>query len=283
MPPGVTSALIRFAADAARLDFLNDCLLPPAATLRILTRGLRSNEGPATVGGFRQRLYLGRRSAVWNNAGDRATLGNEFPNGLVCSQGYGSEALTGPNGPAAPPRPTTPPVVTPPGQRQFVLPPTTFFVMATMEPDFAAVFDLEDGDVVTITTAESALGAAWVNSAVALPGSIQLDGLGPRILPSGSRLAAFGARWIDPPVLAQQIPPTIFKPSETPPQFSLVGAPEGGLIGSVAGTTPFFVGAGFSFTARLAQRRVLRLGINDIEGQHGNNFGFFAATVSVLR
>jgi hypothetical protein len=281
-PAGRLVELFKFAADAARIDFQNDCLLPPMATLRILTRGLRSNEGPATVPNFRQRLYLGRGSAVWNNSGDRCLLTNEFGD-YVCAQGYGTEALAGPNGPIAPITPQTPPVPTPPGQRQTALLPTPFFVFANAEMPFPPVFQLQDGDLVTVTTNEDALVAAWLGSAGTPTGTIKLDPAGPLILPSGARLAAFGGRWIDPAVLAAEIPPSIFAPRSNPDQFNLIGAPVGGLIGQIGNFDPFFIGRGTSFIARLGDPAPLKLGVNDISGAHWNNLGVFVATVSVQR
>jgi hypothetical protein len=281
-PAGRLEALVTFAADAASIDFRNDCMLPPMATLRILTRGLRSNEGPATVPNFRQRLYLGRGSAVWNNTGDRCVLTNEFGDS-VCAQGYGTEALAGPNGPIAPVTPQTPSVLTPPGQRQTVLLPTPFFVFANAAMHFPPVFQLQDGDLVTITTNEDALVAAWLGSAGTPTGTIKLDPLGPLILPSGARLAAFFARWIEPAVLATEILPSIFARHSTPDQFNLIGAPEGGLIGQIGNSGPFFIGRGTSFIARLGVPAPLRLGVNDIDGAHLNNLGVFVATVSVQR
>ena len=281
-PAGRMDALVKFAADAAKIDFRNDCLLPPMATLRVLTRGLHSNEGPATVPNFRQRLYLGLRNAVWNNTGDRCSLYNEFGD-IVCSQGYGTEALTAPNGPTAPVTPQTPPILTPPGQRQTVLLPTPFFVFANAAMHFPPVFQLQDGDLVTITTNEDALVAAWLGSAGTPTGTIKLDPLGPLILPSGARLAAFFATWIEPAVLAAEILPSIFAPHSTPNQFNLIGAPEGGLIGQIGNSRPFFIGRGTSFTARLNVPAPLQLGVNDIGGAHLNNLGVFVATVSVQR
>jgi hypothetical protein len=280
-PAGRTERLLTFAPDQGRLDFLNDCLLPPAATLRVLTRGLQSNEGPATVPRFRQRLYMGLRVAVWNNTGDRATLANEFGD-LVCSQGYGTEAITGPNGPGPGGAPGTPPFP-PPAQRQVVLPPTPFFVGSANEVPYPGVFLIQDGDLVTITTNEAALEAAWLANASTPTGTIKLDPAGPLILPSGRRLAAFIATWIDPAVLAEEIPPSIFDPNTPPPQFDLVGAPQGALIGHLGFGRPFFVGAGISFVARLNQPAPLRLGVNDIEGTHWNNLGILIAIVSVQR
>lgn len=280
---GTLQPLITLRPDAGRLDFMNDCLLPPRATLRVLTRGLQSNEGPATVPNFRQRLYLGRGTAVWNNSGDRATLENDLKD-LVCSQGYGSEANTGPNGPSPPVRPGTPAVIVPPAQRQTVLLPTPFFVFATAEMHFPPVFQMQDGDLVTITTNEADLEAAWLNSASTPTGTIKLDPAGPLILPSGRRLAAFLARWVDPAVLAAEIPPPIFDPQRSVDQFDLIGAPEGGLIGQIGNNTPpFFIGAGTTFIARLNAPTPLRLGVNDIAGTHWNNLGVFVATVSVRR
>ena len=75
----------------------------------------------------------------------------------------------------------------------------------------------------------------------------------------------------------------IFAPHRRVDQFDLIGAPEGGLIGKIAGSPPFFIGKGTSFTVRLDQNAPLWLGINDITGTHWNNLGVFVATVSVQR
>ncbi len=272
--PPQSSRLVEFNPDQSRQDFMNDCLLPPRATLRVLTRRPYSTELPATVPDYRQRLYLGLGNPVWNNTGDRCTLTNDFGD-LVCSQGYGTQANTGQNGPQPPvPNPPipTPPVLTPPGQRQTVLLPTPFFVFANMDADFPAIFDIEDGDLVTITTNEAALIAAWTARAATPTGTVRLDPAGPRILPSGSRLAAFFATWIDPPLLGA-----------ADNEFWLPTAPAGALIGKLGGNQHFLVGQGTSFVATLNATTPLRLGINDIPDQYWNNDGVFVATVSVRR
>ncbi len=270
---GSPQALWTFRPATSRLDFGRDNLLPPGATLRVLTRGPRTGEDPGSVPDFGLRLYLGLNNPVWNNGGDRASVTNEFPNdNLVCSFGYGSQALTGPNAPA-PAAPATPPVVVPPGQLRTVFSATALPILAFNE-GFPGIFEVEDGDVVTISTNEAGLINSWLTSAGTPAGTIKLDPLGPLILPSGLRLAAFGVTWIDPAVMS---------PEEPQGSWPIQNAPQGGLIAQIDGRQPMFVGAGTSFTLVQDRRRTLRLGINDAFGGYWNNSGVFLVNLTVRR
>jgi hypothetical protein len=238
-----------FTADVTRSDFGKTCLLPPHAALRVMSRA-QGNDGPNSA-----IYYLGQNAPVWNNAGDRATLYNNLDQ-LVATYGYETQSD----------RPAPGPVP----QRVLV----RFTVEIAGTTDWQDIFTVEDGDLVDIVTDDAAIEQRFVNDDVIAPGTITVRFLSFSYLPSGRPLLILPRRAGD-----AEIAP--FNEN-----YQLAGAAKYSLLCRVGlSATPIAVGAGLAERLRVIadQPTELYLGINDQDGQFGNNTGSFIAHVTIWR
>ena len=266
------SSLQIFKPDGTRADFGLTCVLPANKTLRVLTRQSRGLGDDTPT-----RYFLGKKSPVWNNAGDRMRLyADDKFQSLLISVGYGSELNNGANFPTAPPPPA------PPGQQ--VVFDKTIAVDAGLQ-DWTPVFDVEDGDTVTLTTGETTIAADFVNGVDPAMGTIaQFAKLANSRLPSGRVLVQWflGGRSVEKP--------TTIEANDAAP---LPGGPYGALLFGIAQKSPdgsildvpspMVVADGTPVTLAMNTSLTLALVTNDTYGNYFDNSGGYAVRVTVRR
>lgn len=235
------------------VDFGKNPRLLPGQTVRIMTRKKVSSDPVDDP----HRFYIGSPRPIWNNSGDRAEVENAEGD-MVASFGYKSQAgdpnYNGPSSPATETRP------------QLVF-QQTVHVIAT--DTSIPVVELEDGDILDITTNDESIGVAFLADQGILPGTIGNAPFSPEYTPSGRGLL----------ILPRRLGPTEDAPDND--NWPLPGAPKYSLIGSL-GTSVFAIGAGLSgFQVTLTSPATLELAVND--NVLWDNRGFFMVTVSVFR
>jgi hypothetical protein len=262
--------LVTFAPNAARLDFGVTCQLPAGGTLRVLTRERRNGEGPGAAGASNTALkfFLERKRAVWNNAGDRATIKNSLGH-RIASVGYGSQAA-GPNDPTPPwPQPN----VTGGGPKSVVLDRFPVIVPANAADGVVVPFTLQDGDTVTLDANDAALVDNWVANGVDGPGTIVLVRVfGIVLFPSGRGEGI--------------LPRRPLAPSVAPGDALVPGESLGALAfriddDNTAGIWKINAGSTAPFDVTLNGAGTLRLVVND--NWFDDNSGSFIVKVTVER
>jgi hypothetical protein len=207
-----------------------DSTLPPGRVVRVLTRAKAAGEADRPF-----VVFAGFKSAVWNNTGDTGRILDE--NGILVAEQTYVTSLPAP-GNALPPGT----VYTPPRARTRAL-VRRVYVDAQM--DWTNVFEIVDGDLVTITAT----------------GSARFSLLGGQVGPSGA--------------------PGPLTPADQ--GWPLEAAPPFALIGSLEGVRPFLVGstASLTFNGNFIRPMMLTLGPND--GELWDNAGQFDCVAVLYR
>ena len=206
-----------------------DSMLPPGQTVRLLTRAKAASDGNRPF-----VLFAGFKQAVWNNSGDAGRILDE--NDVVVAEH--TYVTTLPAG-GAPLPPGT--VFSPPRARTRALVRRVYVDAAT---SWTNVFEVQDGDLVTITAT----------------GSARFGLFGGQVGPDGAAgpLTQAGQGW----------------PLENAPPYALIGSLEGG--------PPFLVGSTASITFnRNSRPLMLTLGPND--GELWDNAGEFDCVAILYR